>query len=252
VRSFVVAVVLAPLTAVALALLRWWRRLPPRQAQILDLRDETVTSPSGSVRSVQTAELTLPQGALDAIWTPTHLERLARTYWRFLARCTLGLIHVAYTDRERFVVLIARPLVLISFLAPEYEMDADRGLVRWRIRSGLLVSRHGKEGVGHLQIEVRRFPGPRPGVARVHVEVEVSNFYPSIAFSLSKRVYAATQSRIHVIVTHGFLRSLARLDLAESRVRRLAPPETPGSSMPAEEIAVPPGSDGPLSRFARR
>jgi hypothetical protein len=36
-------------------------------------------------------------------------------------------------------------------------------------------------------------------------------------------VYKATQSRIHVIVTHAFLRSLAKLDLAESRVQRFPP-----------------------------
>jgi hypothetical protein len=57
----------------------------------------------------------------------------------------------------------------------------------------------------------------------LHVEVEVANFYPSIASRLSMRVYEVTQSRIHVIVTYGFLRSLARLDLAESRVGRFAP-----------------------------
>jgi hypothetical protein len=54
---------------------------------------------------------------------------------------------------------------------------------------------------------------------RLHVEVAVVNFYPSIS-GLSLRLYNATQSRIHVIVTYGFLRSLARLDLAESRVGR--------------------------------
>jgi hypothetical protein len=43
-----------------------------------------------------------------------------------------------------------------------------------------------------------------------------------IASRLSRFVYTHTQSRIHVIVTHGFLRSLARLDLAESRVGRFA------------------------------
>jgi hypothetical protein len=36
-------------------------------------------------------------------------------------------------------------------------------------------------------------------------------------------VYEATQSSIHVLVTHAFLRSLATLDLADSRVGRLAP-----------------------------
>jgi hypothetical protein len=67
---------------------------------------------------------------------------------------------------------------------------------------------------------VRRSAAEDPGHARLHVEVEVANFYPSIASRLSRPVYNSTQSRIHVIVTYGFLRSLARLDLAQSRVGR--------------------------------
>ncbi|HEU4702952.1 MAG TPA: hypothetical protein VFS37_10760, partial [Conexibacter sp.] len=58
--------------------------------------------------------------------------------------------------------------------------------------------------------------------ARIRVEVAVANFYPSIAHRLSRPVYRITQSRIHVLITYGFLRSLARLDLAESRVGRFA------------------------------
>jgi hypothetical protein len=184
---------------------------------------------SGAVRSVQAADIFLPAAQLEAMWTPAHLERLARTYWRFLTRVTLGLIRVKYTPRERFVVLLVRPLKLLTFSAPEYEMDAMRGLVRWRIARGLLVAKRGR-GRGYLQIEVRRDPPQPPGTARMHVEVEVANFYPAIAFGLSRRVYDATQSHIHVLITHGFLRSLARLDLAESRVGRLAPPEAPGAA----------------------
>ncbi len=56
------------------------------------------------------------------------------------------------------------------------------------------------------------------GCARLHVEVEVANFHPAIATRLGKHVYNATQAKIHVFVTNGFLRSLARLDLAESRM----------------------------------
>src|SRR3712207_7406411 len=47
--------------------------------------------------------------------TPMHLERLARTYWKYLSRVTLGLVRVAYTPAERFVVLVAYPFVLLSF-----------------------------------------------------------------------------------------------------------------------------------------
>ena len=46
----------------------------------------------------------------------------------------------------------------------------------------------------------------------------MANFYPAIAASFSMPVYEATQSSIHVLVTHAFLRSLATLDLAESKV----------------------------------
>ena len=60
------------------------------------------------------------------------------------------------------------------------------------------------------------------------MEVEVANYYPAIAFGFSRRIYDATQSHIHVLVTHGFLRSLARLDLAESRVGLLAPDDAIG------------------------
>jgi hypothetical protein len=144
-----------------------------------------------------------------------HLERLARTYWRFVTRVTLGLVRVRYTADERSLVLVAPPLRLLTFHAPEYEMDPDRGLVRWRIARGLLVARRGCDGGGYLQIEVRRRPAEDPALVRLHVEVEVANFYPAIA------------SRIHVLLTHGFLRSLARLDLAESKVRRLAPEDVP-------------------------
>jgi hypothetical protein len=206
------------------------RRLRPsgharRRATIVDLEDSTsLDEESGAVRSVQKANLVIEQSALKEIWTPVHLEWLARTYWRFLTRVTLGLIRVTYGEDGRSVVFVARPLRLLSFQAPEYEMDATRGLVRWRIASGLLVSRRGRNGRGYLQIEVRRSAGDDPDHARLRVEVEVANFYPSIASRLGRRAYNATQSRIHVIVTYRFLRSLARLDLAESRIGRLHGP----------------------------
>jgi hypothetical protein len=173
------------------------------------------------MRSVQAAEVTLPEAELRQLWTPRSLERLARTYWRFLTRVTLGLVRVLYSERERAVVLLGRPLKLLTFAAPEYEMDGDRAVVRWRIKRGLLVARSGHGGHGRLQIDVRKLPAQTPGTARLRIEVEVANFHPAIATRLGKRVYNATQARIHVIVTNGFLRSLARLDLAESRVGQL-------------------------------
>jgi hypothetical protein len=186
------------------------------EAQSLtSLDDET-----GAVRSLQSAVLTLPVEALDSIWSPPYLERLARTYWRFLSRATLRLIHVDYSERERSIVLLTQPLRLLTFYAPEYEMDRHHGLVRWSIARGLLVAKRGRDDGGHLQIEVRRDPGEQDGQVKLHVSVEVANFYPSLASWLPRRFYDITQSRIHVIVTNRFLRSLQRLDLAESRIGR--------------------------------
>ena len=115
--------------------------------------------------------------------------------------------------------------MLLRFRAPEYAMDATRGVVRWRIASGVLVSQAGRDGDGYLQIEIERCAPIDSETARAHVEVEVANFYPALASSVARWFYSATQSRIHVIVTHGFLRSLAKLDLAESVVGRYAVPD---------------------------
>jgi hypothetical protein len=219
------AVALAAAAASTAARRRSARRPKLAEAVILDPPGGRASQDEyGAVRSVQAADLFLPARTLEQMWTPMHLERLARTYWRFLSRVTLGLIRVRYTERERFVVLLVRPLKLLTFHAPEYEMNPMRGLVRWRIARGLLVARRGRDLGGYLQIEVSRDPSvPSGRRARLHVEVEVANFYPAIAFGFSRRIYDATQSHIHVLVTHAFLRSLARLDLAESRVGRLAP-----------------------------
>jgi hypothetical protein len=197
----------------------------PKLATVSRLVDHTTEErSSGAMRSLQAAEMTLPAGELERLWTPMHLERLARTYWRFLTRATLGLVRLRYGQFERSLVLLARPLTLLAFQAPEYELDAEHGLVRWRIKRGLLLARSGRGAHGHLQIEVRRLADPLAGQAKVRVEIEVANFHPAIAFGLGRRFYNLTQAKIHVFVTHGFLRSLARLDLAESRVGALVPP----------------------------
>jgi len=192
------------------------------RAVVENLEDETAMDEQGAVRSVQAADLILPQEDANALWSPRQLENLARTYWRFLTRITLGLIRVKYTERERYVCLLFRPFVLLSFQAPEYAMDQTRGIVRWRIEKGVLVSKKGRGGNGFLEIDMRRCPPEPDGQARLNIEVEVANFYPAIASRLGRWIYTNTQSRIHVIVTHGFLRSLKKLRLAESKVGRYA------------------------------
>ncbi len=191
----------------------------PAEVRIVDPEGAPTIDADGAARSVQAAELTIPADSLLELWSPESLERLARTYWRFLERSSLGLIRVRYSERDRAVVLLCRPFVLIRFDPPEYELAAERGVVRWQIRNGALVSHRQHRG-GYLQIDVRRLPDAPAGYESIHVEVAVLSFYPAIANALSNRLYAATQSTVHVLVTHGFLRSLARLELSESRTGR--------------------------------
>ena len=184
--------------------------------------DDTGMDPNGVVRSVQGADIVVPTETLDELWKPRNLERLARTYWLSLRRFTLGLVRVHYTETERYVVLMHPRMRLLTFDAPEYEWDDRRGVVRWRIKKGLLVAPSGRSGDGYLEIDVERFDYPDWDKVRLHVEVEVANFYPAIATTISNWIYVNTQSRIHVIACHFFLRSLVRRDLDESPIGRLA------------------------------
>lgn len=243
---------LALIFALVSAVLAWRRRRDsrarPAHAVIVSPRESTLIARDGAVRSAQSAELTLDVEDLEQIWTPANLENLARTYWRFLSRVTLNLIRVVYGTETRSVVLLTRPLTLLRFDAPQYTIEADHGEVRWEIRDGLLVARSGR-GCGYLSVDVWRLGNDSEGRAKLKIEVEVSNFYPSIAVGFSTPVYEMTQSAIHVLVTNNFLRSLAKLDLAESKVGSLRPEEPAESAVTDPQGAhlgpVVPGGDPP-------
>jgi hypothetical protein len=58
------------------------------------------------------------------------------------------------------------------------------------------------------------------------VSSEVANFYPALGgwgwfAKIGAKIYRYTQLKIHVLVTNGFFRSLARLDLVPSKVGQL-------------------------------
>jgi hypothetical protein len=200
------------------------------------LVDEPDTDPGegGAVTTRQSADVTVPRSELDPLWTPEHLEMLARTYWRFLTRVSLGLLRVVYTPTTRAVVFLGRPLTLLRFYAPEYDTAADCGIVTWRIDRGLLVAPPGR-GKGWLRITVRRPPesllpdDPTTTAddwTTIRVTSEVASFYPMLAgwgsfWKIGRYIYRATQLKIHVIVTNAFLRSLARLDLEPSVIGAL-------------------------------
>src|SRR2546423_3299383 len=184
----------------------------------------------GSVTSMQVADVTLPASELERIWTPEYLERLARTYWLFLTRVSLGLLRVLYTPTSREVVLLRRSFRLITFRAPLYDIQPNRGSVIWPIDRGILVAPNGR-GRGFLRVSVRRPDESGGDLVTLRVASEVANFYPAIAAGwlpgilarIGSFIYRETQLRVHVIVTNAFLRSLARLDLAPSVVGALSP-----------------------------
>ena len=194
--------------------------------RILDQPGADAVPATGAVSSVQRAEIELPTERLSELWRPESLERLARAYWRYLNRVSLGLLRVVYEPAARTVVLLVRPLALLRFRAPEYETAEDRASVTWPIDRGLLVARRGR-GRGFLRITVERCEAAHGGRARLRVSAEVANFYPwlrgSGAFArIGTWLYSQTQVRIHVLVTKGFLRSLRRGELPPSRVGALS------------------------------
>jgi hypothetical protein len=210
------------------------RRYRRARARVTIVRvPQSASAGEGGVGSRQVAEVTLPRSELERIWSPEYLERLARTYWSFLSRFSLGLIRVLYSEDSREVVFIARPFVLLTLHKPQYEIDADGGTVTWPINRGVLVARHGR-GRGFLRLGVRRRPvGDDSDEVTLVVSSEVVNFYPTIAVRFSRWIYEQTQLRIHVIVTHAFLRSLANLELEPSRV---------GALRAAAEAAITPAA----------
>ena len=190
-------------------------------------------SENGSTGSRQVAEVTVPRAELEKLWSPEHLESLARTYWSFLSRFSLGLIRVLYSENSREVVFLRRPFVLLRFHKPEYHFDSDGGTVAWPINRGILVARRGR-GRGFLRLSVHRQPAADgANEVTLHVSSEVVNFYPTIATRFSRWIYEQTQLRIHVIVTHAFLRSLANLELEPSRVGTLRAAAQAALSPPA-------------------
>lgn len=199
---------------------------------------------NGGIGSKQVAEVTMPRAELDKIWSAEYLERLARTYWHFLSRVSLGVVRVLYTDSSRDVVVFRRPFVLLRFRAPEYDTATDRGTVTWPIEDGLLVA-PGGHGRGYLRLTVARRPH-EDGAEDITATVssEVVNFYPAIAgwgrlARIGRLLYNWTQLRLHVVVTNAFLRSLANLELQTSVIGRMAAPAPKPASPPRSPAASP-------------
>jgi hypothetical protein len=213
----------------------------PLPARVTIVRTpEQGQNPDGSLTTRQEAEVTVPRETLDRLWTGENLENLARTYWSFLTRMSLGVLEIRYGSDSREIVAFGR-IVLLRFHKPEYETGPTRGCVTWRINKGLLVAPGGRNK-GHLRICVER-PAEFNGSGEVPVRVssEVGAFVPMLTFpglralsGFGRWLYRQTQLRIHVIVTHAFLKSLGNLELESSQVGalRVASPDQPTERAP--------------------
>ena len=64
-------------------------------------KPQNSSAEDGSVTTKQVADITLPREELERIWNAEYLERLARTYWRFLTRVSLGILRIRYGPDSR-------------------------------------------------------------------------------------------------------------------------------------------------------
>ena len=152
-----------------------------------------------------------------ALWHPQYLERLARTYWKYLSRVTLGLIRVVlHRARARRRPDSAARSCCCASARRNTTSRAIAESCSWRIQDGLLVSRRNE---GCLEIDVRRMESDRQGYGRVHVEVEVSNFYPAIAH-LGRALGLRPDAVAHPRARHARLPALARPARARGVRRR--------------------------------
>lgn len=169
---------------------------------------------TGAVGSVESAKLDV-RGPVSRVMNRSFLEWAATEYWRVITRFTLGLVRFVPDSDDQCVVLVARPLVLLRFHAPEYETVDEHASVTWRIKRGILVARNGR-GRGFLRLSLEPVEeSEENGHSRVRVEMQVHNFYPWLRGTgrfarIGVWTYSQTQQRIHRAVTRRFLRRIVQ------------------------------------------
>jgi hypothetical protein len=175
---------------------------------------------SGPVGSIHEAELLVPATAVASILSAAFLERIARAYWRFLRRISLGLLRVRSGPGHESIVPLVSGVAVISFRPARYGADSERAELEWAIDDGLLVAREGR-GLGSLRIrlERRRPDHVERGRARLLMRMEVAGYHPRLRgprwfAPLGAWIYARTQAQVHRLVLRSFMRSLAGLELS--------------------------------------
>ena len=206
-------------------------------AVIRDPDEHTTFDERGAVRSIQAADLTLPGEELDSCgrrctWSASR----ART--GSTSRASRSASSASPTRRRSAWSCSSRGRSCCCASARRsttIDADArDRALAHPR-----RAARRARAAThGYLEIDVRRCPEEAPGQATHARRGGGRELLPGARLPVARWFYANTQSRIHVLVTHGFLRSLARLELEESAVGRFAGPDAGAApDWPADRAA---------------
>jgi hypothetical protein len=175
---------------------------------------------SGPVGSIHEAELVVPSAAVASILSAAFLDRVARAYWRFLRRISLGLLRVRPGPERESIVQLVSGVAVLGFRPARYSADSERAEVEWAIDDGLLVAREGR-GLGSLRIRLeRRHPDHvERGRARLLMRMEVAGYHPRLRgprwfAPLGAWIYAHTQAQVHRLVLRSFMRSLGGFELS--------------------------------------
>ena len=127
------------------------------QVHLVRAEEAERVAETGAVGSIQEAEVTMPQELVAEIWKPEYLERLARSYWAWLSRATLGLVRVVYAAGLPLGRAAQPPAAAADLPRPRVRAPSRAaGAVTWRIARGLLVAREGRDRNGFLRIRVCR------------------------------------------------------------------------------------------------
>ena len=123
-----------------------------------------------------------PTEQLDELWTPETLERLARTYWRFLTHVTLGLDPRLRTPRASATSACSSALQAAdASRRPSTRPTTTAASCAGASRRACSSPRGAAAATATWRSTSGAATATSPARQRIHVEVEVANFYPAIA-----------------------------------------------------------------------
>ena len=175
---------------------------------------------SGAVRSIQAANVDMPEDELLALWKPIE-PRAARPHLLEVPLPRDARDHPRHLHRGGARRRGDRPPARAAALPRARVRHLRRPRDRAVADPGRPARLQAQRGLPGDRRQARWSPTARATRACTSRSRSRTST-PRSSTCVARWVYVNTQSRIHVLVTHGFLRSLARLQLEESAVGRFA------------------------------